>query len=169
MYHNVPGYCSGALLPRNKNCPFVWLFRTLYLLPEGRGLKRLLPGWDGWDRIFFALFNAPWMCGAPPSLSAVHQKAPNPIAGEGWEVKVCELPDLNVGQDGVECQTEINKKCANITVSPHGSQQQGWRLHQLFTYFPCRQTDAGQSSEEGLEMVQNYPLKTLHDHCGQCH
>lgn len=96
------------------------------------------------------------MCAAPPSLSAVGpSKAPNPIAVEGWEVKVCELPDLNVRQDGIECQTEINKKCPNITVSPHGSQQQGWRLHQLFTYFPCRQTDAGQSSEDGLEMVQN--------------
>lgn len=70
----------------------------------------------------------------PHCLRSVHQKAPNlpVIAGEGWEVKVCELPDLNVGQDGIECQTEIKKKCLNITVSPHGSQQQGWRLHQLF-------------------------------------
>lgn len=79
----------------------------------------------------------------PHCLQSVHQNAPDPNADEGWEVKVRQLPDENARQDGIEGRSEINKTCPDVTcpVSARGSQQCGeqCRLHQLLTYFPCRQ------------------------------
>lgn len=55
------GYCSGALLPRDKK-KSLWVClcsssRPCISCQQGQGLKRLLPEWDGSAWIFLALFN----------------------------------------------------------------------------------------------------------------